>query len=902
MAEHNRRQFLKRGATFAASIALASTLPRRGWAQAAHADRVPVSQSLEVGPWGRYDASPFRDKPCKSYSSLAGPDGKPIDITWGTIKPEDFGPWDVQFDASELRQLRPVPAPGVHPRIFFGPDDLPEIQDRLKNTKCGRLMWNKILSWSHALRGTYDDQAEYAQPDFWKGSNRGSHGNIQFWYYHDKDNPLNPNNHTFDKLAAGDMTVDPAVFWPLFSYDAYRCLIEHDAAGAKMLASAVMTALRHDQQARDAVRAAKKETGPLSNPVSGGTGGQELGFIYDLLFNFLAPDQKNALHDELAASTWYHDNYGTFNAAVNSRSNWATFSYWLIPLLAIEGEPGFNDLKAAGMYRGVRNMLTYGWYPSGATVEGESKDQLGMDMIIAFARRRGPNLASHPHLRAYAKEFLPHSLLPNPEYISAGAAFGPGGFTRYDLLGGFGTPNTLDVFGLKYMFPDDKRVDWMYRNSVGGNYENLPKGNSSYFNGLLFAAMFPSDFDPANDDPAQLGLGLSYLAGDRGLVMTRSGWDRDAVMLSLHTRGASGGHPFSDRNSFVLAGQGRVWFTISQWTGEGDEQTVVLVDKKAQTSWSPGRLADYNDQPLATFVVGDAKYCWDWDVKPLEGKQGYTRADVNGGQVKLPPNSQPEMHSINDFAYTKHDLDYLNAPLWHLHHWVQKDGSLSPVARTPNYPVRKAFRSVGLVRGKHPYALIVDDIQKGDSVHHYDWNGLLEMDLGVAQIARATPAEADSKVYDITLVTTPLPKDKNAPATQPTPLDQVAKGEPLLLVRLLDCKYADSPDNHPPTLIDSPDKKKKMLNLPADAVSPGYKVLLYPYRQGDPLPETAWNHDHTRLTVRLDGVTDTILFTPADSGKTDVGITRDEAGKTTEVIHVNHPIAPLPEPPVPANV
>ena len=854
----------------------------------------------EVGPWGPYAASPFAGRPSQSYSSLRGPDGKPRDILWGTEKPEDFGPWPVTFDSAGVRPLRPAPPAGVHPRIFFGPDDLPELRVRLKNTQAGRLLWNKIVAWSHALRGTYDEQADYAKPDFWKGDYRGSHGNIQFLYYHDKDNPLNPANHAFDKLVAGDMTVDPKPFWPIFSFDAYRCLIEDDAAGGKTLALAVMTALRHDQAARDAARAAAHETGPLTAPVSGGAGGQELGFIYDLLFNFLTPDQKSALHDELAAGTWSHDNYGTFNAAVNTRSNWATFGYWLIPLLAIEGEPGFNDLKAAGIYRGWRNMLTYGWFPSGATVEGESKDQLGMDGVIEFARRRQPNLAAHPNLRAYAMDFLPHSLLPNPDFASANTAFDAGGFTRYDLLGGFGLPNPLDVYGLKYMYPDDKIVDWVYRNSVGEHYEKLPRGSQGYFNPLLFAAMFPSDFDPANDDPAKLGLSLSYLSGERGLMMTRSGWGRDAVMLNLHTRGASGGHPFADRNSFILAGQGRVWFTINQWSGDSSEQGVVLIDRKSQTAWSPGRLVDYVNRPLATFAVGDASYCWDWDVRFVEKPQGYTRADVDAGQVKLPPNGQPEMHSINDFSYTKHDLAYLNAPLWHLHDWIQQDGSLSPVVRTPNYPVRKAFRTVGLVRGPHPYALIVDDIQKDAAVHHYDWNGLMEKDLGIAQVSKATPAGAGGRVYDVTLVTTPLPKGRNATAPPAPPLAQVPTGEPLLLVRLLDCRYADPSANHDPTLTDSVDKKKKILNLPSDSVSPAYKVLLFPYRQGGPLPVTAWNGDHTRLTISFPGVTDTVRFTPAASGKTDVTITRDAAGVTTPVIQVTRPIAPLPELPLPA--
>ncbi len=834
--------------------------------------------------------SPFADKPCISYGALAGPDGKPLEIPWGQVKPDDFGPVPITFDDSGVRKIRPVPAPGVHPRILFGPDDLPDIRARLKNTKCGQMMWNKILSWSHQLHGDYDEKADYAQPDLLKGDYRGSHGHIQCLYYHDKDSPFNPANHLWDKLVAGDLTVDPKPFWGVYSFDAYRCLIEEDHEGAKKLASAVVTSMKHDQAERDAARAAKGLKGPIDRPVSGGAGGQELGFLYDFLYNDLTPEQRTAIHDELANTTWYHDNYGTFNAAVNTRSNWATFSYWLIPLLAIEGEPGFNDLKYAGLFRGSRNMLTYGWFPSGATVEGEAKDQLGMEGIVAFSMRQQPSLAGHPFLRAYALDFLPHDLLPNPLYSSPGSQFGTGAFVRYDLLGGIASFNSSDVFGLKYFFPDNKIVDWVYRGAVGPNYERLPSGaGGGYFNGLLYAAIFPSDFDPNNTDPSKLGLSLSYLAGDRGLVMTRSGWDSDALALNMHTRQACGGHPYCDRNSFLLFGKGRDWFTINTWKGDTDQQTTVVIDNQKQTAWTPGRLVDYVDQPLATFAVGDASYCWDWDVHPIEKAQGYTLADVDGGLVKMPTGAEPEMHSMNDFAYTKRNFDYLNAPLWHLHHWNQKEPSLSPVVRIPLYPVKKAFRTCGLIRGKYPYALVIDDIQKDATVHHYDWNGLMEADVRLLQTAAAPSPEAG--LTDLTFIGIQLPKNKKDPEPALPTFDQVAAGEPLLLMRVLDAQYDAAQKNRAPVFHDSVDLKKKIITLPFDSVAPNDKMLFYPYRKGDPLPTTAWNSDHTSLTISFPDQVDTITFSPSDSGKTNVVVSRQGG----EHVDVTNPIPPLPD-------
>ncbi len=133
--------------------------------------------------------------------------------------------------------------------------------------------------------------------------------------------------------------------------------MEDDHKGATGLASAITTAMHHDQAAREVDRKEHPSPYPPKGPVSGGAGGQEFGYFYDFLYNCLTLQRKQEWHDELASTTWSHDNYGTFNAAVSTRSNWATFTYWLIPLLAIEGEPGYNKVKAEGIYRGYFNFL-----------------------------------------------------------------------------------------------------------------------------------------------------------------------------------------------------------------------------------------------------------------------------------------------------------------------------------------------------------------------------------------------------------------------------------------------------------------------------------------------------------------------------------------------------------------
>ena len=822
----------------------------------------------------------FADKVVDSYSNQkdAVTHEEPV-IHWGDLKRDDFGPRKIQFSDEGLRKLRPAPAVGVHPRILFAPDDLPDMRLRMKATKAGQIMYNHLLSYSAALRGSYDESASYAKPDLWKGDYRGSHGNVQLWYYHDKTSPFNPTNHTFERLVAGDQTVDPKMLWPVFALDALRCLIDEDRLGAEQLSKAVNTAMLHDQAVREAERLAKSTATPLGAPVSGGAGGQDFGYLYDFLYNWLTPEQKSAWHDELARSTWSHDNYGTFTAAVATRSNWATFTYWLIPLLAIEGEPGYNELKAAGLYRSYRNFLTYGIFPDGAVVEGEAKDQLGGDGLVSMAMRRRPDLFGHPHLQAYAKEFLPHSIVPDPTYKAVHSSFASGPFAKFDLLGGFGLINMSDAMTLKYMFPSDKRIDWVYRNQVGESYERLPnRALSGYWDDMLLAAVFAGDFDPSNNDPAKLGLGLTFFSGERAMMLTRSDWTRNAMELGMHTRQLNGGHPFADRNSIFLFAEGRVWGSLNQWDGATKTQSEVMIDDREQSVNAPGRLVDYQDRPMATFAVGDASYAWSWNVQAAGNGAPHTAEEIRTGKVKMSKGFEPEMHSMNDFSYTKIPDQFADAPLYHLRSWLAQDGTYTPLVRQENYPVLKAFRTSGLVRGTAPYSLIVDDIQKDATTHHYDWQLLLEPDLGIVKV---DSLGARTGVIDVMLAAAGTAR----------------KGDPVLLIRILSCN-ADALPVPKIVSVSRPGKGKQptssVLVVPVDSVSPEFKVMLFAYRQGDALPVTEWNSGHTAVTITVPGHKDVVSFASATSGKTDVKIVRSEGGKQTVLVNVNTPVPPLP--------
>ena len=236
---------------------------------------------------------------------------------------------------------------------------------------------------------------------------------------------------------------------------------------------------------------------------------------------------------------------------------------------------------------------------------------------------------------------------------------------------------------------------------------------------------------------------------------------------------------------------------------------------------------------------------------------------------------------MNDFSYLKLPFAYVNQPIFRQPHWCLKDGFVSPMVRQPNYPAKKAFRTAGIVRGARPYALVVDDIQKDESMRHYDWNFTLESDI---QIVRIDGPAKEGRQFDILLTGTD-PRQTGVPPKEPLPAMAdpavpIPPGQPMLLVRVLNRNLAPGCTGEPMIAQIAPGAKSReqavrRLIIPADAVSPDFKVLLYAFRQGGPLPKTAWNKAGTAVTVEIGGVKDTVAFASSRSGKTNVTVTRD---------------------------
>jgi len=129
--------------------------------------------------------------------------------------------------------------------------------------------------------------------------------------------------------------------------------------------------------------------------------------------------------------------------------------------------------------------------------------------MMACYAKRGYNFFTHPHVQAYGTKFLPSLLQPYGHFI-----------TSYDTIGGSGLDpewggqqyHPTDIIGLKWAYPDDDAINFIYRHyletpykAADGSkqvfldvYEQKITPRSTYANSFLSLLIMPSDY--GNDD------------------------------------------------------------------------------------------------------------------------------------------------------------------------------------------------------------------------------------------------------------------------------------------------------------------------------------------------------------------------------------------------------------------
>ena len=795
-------------------------------------------------------------------------------------------------DAGFARErLVPPPAPGVHPRILISPAELPDLRRRVAHTDAGRALMQNLRS--------HVDEA-LKKPGAW---------GTQF----------------YDALAAGDLANakkllaekngrPPAIghyqpFIEAFAMEALDALLSEDQTrGAKVGAAlanyaaiaepAITSALA--QPLSDDVWRVK-----INGPTTGDWGSDQgirdlvgyqiLGYTYDFSYNFMTTAQRDQVRRVIAKVT--HGELWLGARLPHHFRNWNWVAVGLSqPLLAlaIEGEEGYDPRVFRLGVEIARDYFSYGISEHGFSTEAVGYTQFGLvwaNPFVVAAARRGENLLTQNHLRAMVDWYL-HSMEPAALGVGQPAASAdaeqlqrslPQAWTSHGDGGDEG-PAIWTMAMWRYFYPRDPNIDLLWRVVLGKNRGGPFAGSFHLIEALLWADDSPLAIDPADAD--KLKLPLALFDPQRSSLIAHSGWNVNATVLQFECRTDSVGasHEHADRGAFTFSALGRQWAKDNFRSVETRHHNAVLIDGLGQGYWpGPGRWLGLEDQGWALTAACDAKDAYDWWwPKEIIAEDPATFGRFKFARWQTYVAESEKFHRDNAGTLIERDPRPSVVAHWkgfeaHDPRMWDEDGW--PV-RLPHNPVQRAFRTMTFVRAPQPYLVVTDDIQKDSQERLYEWLMQTGLNTAVARIAGNEIILCDSTV--------PL-DDAGVPKPR--------KGDRELLVRVLDYGvptqahgYQSKPsfrletfERRDTLLQEAPETAlsgarsfglDKRLVIASRAVNPNFKILLYPFRAGEPLPTTIWNAERTVLTLDSAGLHDEIAFAPSADGRTRVSATR----------------------------
>ena len=764
-----------------------------------------------------------------------------------------LGERPITYDYTGVRRIKPAPPVASHPRIYMESDDANEVKTRLETTVIGQEILRMVQAHTLLLRsgsGAYN-----AMPVSFKlmPDNTARIDNVGLYDRSVVYNQLvagtttaintmgTNNDSTGTYVLSGEMALEAL---ECFLYKADPAMETRAGNLGKAMNTWALWAL------------AQPDFGIGSTTWK--FGGHSIAIAYDFNHWKMTPVERNNVRKAVAhvmkgffasgSSSTQYVGYGVTPEAF--ATNWVTLdTFKLVAACAIEGEvttadAGYSsadlDSYVNTAASSLHKFFTYGWFPTGAPLEGQGKNYTFGAHLIAMARR-GYDFFGHPHVKAYTDRWVPAVIEPYGYK-----------FTKYDVLGGNDSQLEMsDLVGAIWMYPKNPKVDFAWRNRVqtkwtdgGGNaqlfYDARKFGaRSGYGNSLVPAAVFATDIASTETwtahNSATLG-SLDYLDDEGGTLVSRSAYDPDATRLMVHIRQDFGGHTTADRNSFTLGALGRTFInhhniqdSIYHSVVHVDDKAMKVTEKEGRKMRIPAKVSGWKIGADSSFISGDATYAysneWKWR------NDGVIESGFVADNAKFNDFRRTGNKIVEAFGNTSFNL---------FPHWVSN--GLEGIQKKPYQPMRQVYRTIGLVRGEKPYVFLVDDIRKDDATHNYKWFATVASGLDIVT-GVALPIGCDAAT-DVVL--------------------QETAGNRWLLVRVLRA------DGTPQQLAGTPGSSlayletlgtyKRLVIERAGVVEPNFRVMLFPFRAGDPLPVSGGSENN--LTITVGGQTDSIQFYP----------------------------------------
>lgn len=613
---------------------------------------------------------------------------------------------------------------------------------------------------------------------------------------------------------------------------------------------------------------------------------------YDYLHRWMTPEERTQAEQLIARITKNRVSNFMVKPDHFLMNNHKMFGMEFLRLLMlIEGTSGFDQAVYDLASHKARVMLAYYLSPDGMCYES-IKGWLNNSVYVALARRH-PELLKHSRLRAKMR-FFQHAL-----HWQDG---------RWQIREEMRASAFHVIWMMRYFHPENRLYDWLYQatltthpfltdpsvkwpDPVGINPELL----------LLFAAKGknpkPTDWNNQAEIDKE-ALPTVWKDDERGYLIARNSWDKDDLQVGFTTKQDFyyGGHEGSENNRLVLWADGINWVRDSNMLAVKATflQNMLTIDGKG-LHWppAPGVWLGVQESEGGVLAAGDGKNGYDFSkvmqVHPLD----FPSAKI--------PYYAPFAHGNFDLTRDHQIAFHPGTVKWNDGYAHTDYGPWSGETRLvesykANNPVEKAYRTVYLARGKHPYVLVIDDARKDDKERLYEFNltipeGIDLLDNKTPEIMFQSVPPGGGRENDLLLGPASTPRDDKTGAPA------IPKEMPLFLVRTL---WRNSDYGFPVPRFEKMNVEPQApftglghVTIPAITDSPEFRVLLYPHRQGDPLPVTQWNEDRTELTVRIGEDTDHYRFGVTDGGRTVFSVERNgalvvrsEAGPSRPVLEV----------------
>jgi hypothetical protein len=778
-------------------------------------------------------------------------------------KPYSYIPTDTEPDMTGffVDGLGKLPKPYVHPRILFSAEQIPAIRERINTTQTGKLLMQNL----HSRTAIFDKATNWERMAL------------------DKliDNKWEEAKQIMDSNAAKPNGV-AGHYQTYFEYEmmllTFECLIFDKKDESKKMANAfynyckiikpqLLEKLKNPINQDDVWR--NQTSKIISSFVT---------YMYDFSYNDLTKPQQDYIRDMISVYSFGKLTLGMRMPAHFRNWNWINVSQQLcLNVLAIQGEKGYDARVYRQCTKSMKAFMDYGLSSKGSAKEAVGYTSFGFYWATAALvgmARQGDNYITHPHFKAMKNWYLA-SLEPfERKYTSHGD-------------GGDGGPSVEKLALMKYFYPKDKVIDYLWQNRVVENGEKTLLEKMNIIVPLIFAT------DPDKDSTgnqvnynygATLKQPITFFDSTRGSLNTRSKFGKNEALFEMECRidGVGGSHEHADRGNFTFSSLGRNWTTDGFRGYESKYHNIILINGKGQGYFpTPGKWLQTIDTPEATFGVCDSKYAYDYRwPKPFEAYVLPTDSILLTERFK---NFKPAVEKFRRLYGNKvfdkdptpsvkayyEDYQYGNPKMW--------DEDLCPL-RIGYNPVQKSFRTAGLVRGKNPYILVVDDIQKDNAQNLYEWDMMIPWDLAAISVVNdeVILGKDEGTTGDI------FSRFKNN--TRP-----FKKGEPLLLVKVLSRTMPDTLEfeSNPSIRVETLEKVNtlqgrdrtfgldKRLVIPSLSISPDFKVLLYPFNSGETMPKIKWNEKHDILTIENGTDKDEFIFRVNPEGRTVVEMSKN---------------------------